>query len=43
MKKIKENESLNEYFNRLSKLVNQMKFHGDTIDDHRIVDKILIS
>lgn len=40
---MKENESLNEYFNRLSELVNQMKSHGDTIDDHRIVDKILIS
>jgi len=26
MKKMK---SLNEHFNRLSKLVNQMKFHGD--------------
>ena len=32
--KMKENESLNEYFNRLSKLVNQMKSHGDTIDYH---------
>ncbi|KAK2398761.1 putative mitochondrial protein [Trifolium repens] len=41
--RMKENESLNEYFNRLSELVNQMKSHGDTIDDHRIVDKILIS
>ncbi|XP_058771674.1 uncharacterized protein LOC131645034 [Vicia villosa] len=39
----KENESLNEYFNRLSELVNQMKSHGDTIEDRRIVDKILIS
>ena len=41
--KMKENESLNEYFNRLSELVNQMKSHGDIIDDRRIVDKILIS
>lgn len=41
--KMKENESLNEYFNRLSELVNQMKSHGDTIDDRKIVDKILIS
>ncbi|CAJ2638092.1 unnamed protein product [Trifolium pratense] len=41
--RMKENESLNEYFNRLSELVNQMKSHGDTIDDRRIVDKILIS
>lgn len=40
---MKENESLNEYFNRLFELVNQMKSHGDTIDDHRIVSKILIS
>ncbi|XP_050909304.1 uncharacterized protein LOC127123091 [Lathyrus oleraceus] len=41
--RMKENESLNEYFNRLSKLVNQMKPHGDTIDDLIIVDKNLIS
>lgn len=41
--RMKENESLNEYFNRLSELVNQIKSHGDTIDDRRIVDKILIS
>ena len=41
--RMKENESLNEYHNRLSKLVNQMKSHGDTIDDHGVVDKILIS
>jgi len=34
---------LNEYFNRLTDLVNQMKSHGDTIEDRRIVDKILIS
>ncbi|XP_058760700.1 uncharacterized protein LOC131634032 [Vicia villosa] len=41
--RMKENEILNEYFNRLSELVNQMKSHGDTIEDRRIVDKILIS
>ncbi|XP_050909881.1 uncharacterized protein LOC127123725 [Lathyrus oleraceus] len=41
--RMKENESLNEYFNRLSELVNQMKSHGDIIDDRIIVDKILIS
>lgn len=41
--RMKENGSLNEYFNRLSELVNQMKSHGDTIDDRRIVDKTLIS
>lgn len=41
--RMKENENLNEYFNRLSELVNQMKSHGDTIEDRRIVDKILIS
>src|SRR3954464_13064157 len=41
--RMKENESLNEYFNRLSELVNQMKSHGDMIEDRRIVDQILIS
>jgi len=40
---VKENESLNEYFNRLSELVNQMKSHKDTIDDRKIIYKILIS
>lgn len=41
--KIKENGSLNEYFNRLSNLVNIIKSHGDTIEDQRNMDKILIS
>lgn len=41
--KMKENESLNEYFNRLTDLLNQMKSHGDTIEDWRIMDKIVIS
>ena len=40
---MKENERLNEYFNRLFELVNQMKSHGDTINDRKIVDKIMIS
>ena len=40
---MKENESLNEYHNKLSKLVNQIKSYGDTIDDHIVVNKILIS
>ncbi|KAG4148749.1 hypothetical protein ERO13_D05G303150v2, partial [Gossypium hirsutum] len=35
-------EFINEYHNKLSKLVNQMKAHGDTINDCGLVDKILI-
>jgi len=30
---MKEKLSLNEYFYRLSKLINQIKSHGNTIDD----------
>nr|KJB75295.1 hypothetical protein B456_012G035900 [Gossypium raimondii] len=36
-------ESINEYHSRLSELVNQIKAHGDMIDDRRVIDKILIS
>lgn len=41
--KMKENQSLNAYFNKLADLLNQMKSHEDTIEDQRIMDKILIS
>ncbi|XP_058755700.1 uncharacterized protein LOC131628910 [Vicia villosa] len=40
---MKENEILNEYFNRLFELVSRMNSHGDRIKDCRIVDKNLIS
>jgi len=33
---------LNEYFNRLSELVDQMNSHGDINDDRNIVDKVSI-
>lgn len=42
MKKMKEKESLNEYLDRLCESVNQMKFHGDTIDDQRIITEFVL-
>ncbi|RDY11127.1 Copia protein, partial [Mucuna pruriens] len=41
--RMKEKESLNEYFNRFSKLINQMKSRRDTINNQRIVYEIMNS
>ncbi|XP_073112132.1 uncharacterized protein [Elaeis guineensis] len=41
--KMKKNETLNEYFTKFMELVNQMKSYGDSIDDRRIIEKILIT
>ncbi|KAK2977872.1 hypothetical protein RJ640_020216 [Escallonia rubra] len=41
--RMKDSESLQDYFSRLMELVNQMKINGEQIADKRIVEKILIS
>ena len=41
--KMKDVELLKDYFSRVVELVNQMKIHGEEIEDKRIVEKILIS
>ncbi|KAK3033368.1 hypothetical protein RJ639_034418 [Escallonia herrerae] len=40
--KMKESETLTEFFTRFVDLVNQMKTHGEEISDRRMVKKILI-
>lgn len=39
---LNDNNEIN-YNNRLSKLMNQMKAHGNTINNRKVVDKILMS
>ena len=41
--KMKENESMNEFYSRFIELVNQMKSCGDDIPDKKQVEKILKS
>ena len=41
--KMKETESVQDYFTRVSQVVNQMKQYGEKVDDVRINEKILRS
>lgn len=41
--KMKESETVKEYYTKIKELVSQMKTYGDNILDKRIVEKILIS
>ncbi|KAK3000358.1 hypothetical protein RJ639_021395 [Escallonia herrerae] len=41
--KMKENETLAEFFTKFMDLINQMKSHGEEISNRRIVEKVLIS
>eukprot|EP01018_Ginkgo_biloba_P027383 Gb_35303 [translate_table: standard] len=40
---MKESESVNDFLTRTMSIVNQIKTNGDTIEDHRIVEKVLRS
>ena len=40
---LKENEIMQEFSDRFTELVNQMKIYGDQIKDKKIVEKVLIS
>lgn len=40
---MKDSESVEEYFNRVISLINQLKVNGENIGDQRIVEKILRS
>ena len=40
---LKENETMQEFSDRFTELVNQMKIYGDQIEDKKIVKKALIS
>lgn len=39
---LKKNETMQEFSDRFSKLVNQMKIYGDQIEDKKLVEKVLI-
>ncbi|XP_038983671.1 uncharacterized protein LOC120111184 [Phoenix dactylifera] len=41
--KMKQSESVKDYFSRVINVVNQMKTYGEDISDQKIVEKILIS
>lgn len=40
---MKGNESIQDFFSRVSGIVNQMRAFGETISDQKIVEKILRS
>ncbi|TXG71060.1 hypothetical protein EZV62_005995 [Acer yangbiense] len=39
----KDSESVKDYSSKLSKLVNQMRLYGETVEDYKVVEKMLIS
>lgn len=41
--KMKENEVVNEYMDKLMKIVNQVRLLGVVFIDKRIVEKVLVS
>ncbi|PKU85648.1 hypothetical protein MA16_Dca003389 [Dendrobium catenatum] len=43
MLKMKESESVKEYFNRVIVIVNQLKLNGEFVEDKRVIEKILRS
>ncbi|TXG68351.1 hypothetical protein EZV62_003286 [Acer yangbiense] len=43
MLKMKESESVKDYSSKLSELVNQMRLYGETMEDYKVVEKMLIS
>ncbi|TXG47198.1 hypothetical protein EZV62_026492 [Acer yangbiense] len=43
MLRMKEGETFKDYSSKLSELVNQMRLYGDTIEDHKVVEKMLVS
>ena len=38
---MKATETISDYFNRVQSITNQMKRNGETIDEVRIMEKIL--
>ncbi|BBH09623.1 ADP glucose pyrophosphorylase large subunit 1 [Prunus dulcis] len=43
MLRMKESESVEDYFNRVISLVNQLRINGEKIEDQRVAEKILRS
>ena len=40
---MKNSESTREYYSNLLEVVNQMKLYGDSINNQKVIEKILIS
>ena len=40
---LKDSETVDTFYNRVFGLINQLKSHGETITDQRVVEQILIS
>ena len=43
MQRMKESESIKEYFDKLLSIVNKVRLHGNEFFDERVVQKILVS
>ncbi|PKU64629.1 hypothetical protein MA16_Dca015890 [Dendrobium catenatum] len=43
MLKMKESESVEEYFNQVIVIVNQLKLNGEFVEDKKVIEKILRS
>lgn len=41
--KMKDSESLKDYYSKIMELLNQLKIYGETITDNRVVEETLIS
>jgi len=41
--KMKDNESVKDYSGRLMDVVNQMRLLGNTFEDHKVVEKLMMS
>jgi hypothetical protein len=41
--KMKDNESVKDYSDRLMNVVNKMRLLGNTFEDHKVVEKLMIS
>ena len=41
--KMKENESVKSYSGRLMNIVNQMRLLGQTFEDHKVIEKLMMS
>ena len=41
--KMKESETVEDFYNRVITMVNQMRLNGESLDDKRVVEKILRS
>ena len=41
--KMKDNETIKEYADRIMEVINKTRLHGEEISDQRVVEKVLVS